>query len=534
MLSVNCKCKTLFGKADLYAAINTNRIKSDFSMSLRNNILAFALLTLVQSLQAQQPVNNWCGTTGKSAWLDWYYSHRDSIHAVQRGVDSTWLYVPMTIHLVGNDAGSGYFPINQAMRAVCEMNENYTDAHIRYYLMPGEPFAYHNNSKWYEHDWSGGSEMINANRLPNRINNFVVGDPAGNCGYSWQDAVVMGRNCSGGGNSTWSHEFGHHLSLPHPFYGWEGFTWDYSKPAPEAISGYPVEKVDGSNCYNSGDRFCDTRPDYLNYRWSCNGNFESTLVLHDPNDSTFRSDATLYMGYSLDACASRFTPEQIEAMRTNLYTEHQEYLQITEPLASIPANETSELLSPIDTQIVQYNNINVNFKAPTNGTIYQLEIGLFPNFVPTIYTKSIYSPDEDIVSIHLDKSMPNNRLLYWHILAYNEWDMCASPTPLQVGVFKTQNLSGTTWLERNLQFELMPNPVAAGTRANLLISASSSLDGRIVVMDLAGRTCLSISVEMSSGDQQLEIPTENLFAGAYILMLQSEKGTLTKKLVIGQ
>jgi hypothetical protein len=124
--------------------------------------------------------------------------------------------------------------------------------------------------------------------------------------------------------------------------------------------------------------------------------------------------------------------------------------------------------------------------------------------------------------------------LYWHILAYNEWDMCPSPTPLQVGVFKTQNLSGTTWLERNLQFELMPNPVAAGNRANLLISASSSLDGRIVVMDLSGRTCLSIPVELSSGDQQLEIPTENLCTGAYILMLQSEKGTLTKKLAIGQ
>jgi hypothetical protein len=502
-------------------------------MFVKNTVLTIALLICAQMVQAQQPADNWCGTKGQSPWLDWYFAHRDSLKA-QRGADTTWLYVPMTMHLVGNDAGSGYFPVNQAMRAICEMNEKYVPARIQFYLVPGEPFVYHNNSSWYEHDWDGGSEMINANRLPNRVNNFVVADPAGNCGYSWQDAVVMGRSCSAGGNSTWSHELGHHLSLPHPFYGWEGFDWDYSKPAPTEIYGYPVEKMDGSNCYTSGDRFCDTRPDYLNYRWSCNGNLESTLLLHDPNDSTFRADATLYMGYAVDDCTGRFTPEQIEAMRTNLYTEHSDYLQISDPLAGIPDNISTELVSPIDTQLVQFDNVTMTFNAPPNGSIYQLEVGLFENFVPTIYTKSVYNPDDAVVSIHIDKIMPNNRKLYWRVLVYNEWDVCLPPTPLPVGVFKTQNLSGTTWLERNLQFELMPNPIAAGTKANLMISTSTTLDGRLVVLDLAGRTCLTFPLELSAGDQQLDIPTEQLCAGSYILMLQSDKGTLTKRLVVGQ
>jgi hypothetical protein len=292
--------------------------------------------------------------------------------------------------------------------------------------------------------------------------------------------------------------------------------------------------MDGSNCYTSGDRFCDTRPDYLNYRWSCNGNLESTLLLHDPNDSTFRADATLYMGYAVDDCTGRFTPEQIEAMRTNLYTEHSDYLQISDPLAGIPDNISSELVSPIDTQLVQFDNVTMTFNAPPNGSIYQLEVGLFENFVPTIYTKSVYNPDDAVVSIHIDKIMPNNRKLYWRVLVYNEWDVCLPPTPLPVGVFKTQNLSGTTWLERNLQFELMPNPIAAGTKANLMISTSTTLDGRLVVLDLAGRTCLTFPLELSAGDQQLDIPTEQLCAGSYILMLQSDKGTLTKRLVVGQ
>lgn len=503
-------------------------------MFLNNIVRVFTLLLLTQALAAQQAPDNWCGTKGKSAWLDWFADHRDSLRAAQRGEDTTWLYVPMTIHIVGNDAGGGYFPINQAMRAICDMNENYAPAHIRYYLYPGEPFVYHNNSSWYKHDFSGGSEMINANRLPDRVNNFVVSDPAGNCGYSWQDAVVMGRNCSGANNTTWSHELGHHLSLPHPFSGWEGFSWDYNQPAPEEINGYPVEKLDGSNCNNSGDRFCDTRPDYLNYRWSCNNDAESTTLQRDPTDSTFRSDATLFMGYALDVCSSRFTTEQIEAMRTNLYTQHAEYLQITEPLESIPANMSVGLVAPVDTQTVQYNNLNMVFNAIPNGTIYQLEIGLYETFIPIIYSKSLFSEGESQVTIHVDKAMPNNRLLYWRVLTYNEWDVCVQPATLAVGVFKTQNLSGTTWIERNLQFELMPNPIAAGEKATLMISANGSIDGRIVVVDLAGRNCLNIPVALSPGDQQLDIPTEQLCAGSYILMLQSEKGTLTKRLVVGQ
>lgn len=502
-------------------------------MLLKNiPLVALFLLVSMQSALTQGYPEKWCGTTEKSAWLDWYFENRNALHA-QRGADTSWLYVPMTIHFVGNDAGTGYFPTDQAMRAVCEMNEKYAPAHIRYYLFPGEPFAYHNKTSWYDHDWNGGSEMINANRLPDRINNFVVGNPAGNCGYSWQDAVVMGRGCSGAGNSTWSHEFGHHLSLPHPFFGWEDFTWDYSKPAPEKVNGRLVEKMDGSNCHNAGDRFCDTRPDYLNYRWTCNSNFESTLLLHDPNDSTFRSDATLFMGYSLDECASRFSDEQIDAMRTNLYTEHSNYLQITDPLDGLSNAQSLQLLSPIDTQVVQYNNINMVFNAPGNGSIYVLEIGLLESFVPTIYTQTVYAPDQAQISIHVDKNMPNNRRLYWRIKAFNEWDVCLA-SPLAVGVFKTQNLSGTSWLDRNLQFELMPNPVAEGTNAQLLVSAANKLDGKILVIDLAGKICMQMNVDISASEQTIDIPTAQLSPGAYILQLQSDKGILTKRLVVTQ
>lgn len=482
---------------------------------------------------AQQPPAGWCGTREMSPWFRQYRDQWD-LTAGSRGLDTNWLYVPMTIHLVGNDEGAGYFPINQAMRALCDVNAQYAPSYIRFYLYPGQPFAYHDNSAWYEHDFSGGSDMINQNRLPNRVNNFVVADPAGNCGYSWQDAVVMGRNCSGDNNTVWAHELGHHLSLPHPFFGWEGFDWDYAEPAPSQIDGYAVERKNGTNCNFSGDRICDTPPDYLNYRWPCNSNGESNVVQHDPNNVPFQSDATLFMGYAVDACAARFSPEQTEAMRENLLTEHADYLQIADPLPGITPGSQVLLISPVDTQLVQYNDLNLTFVAPGNARIFHIEIGLFPNFTPTIFSKSVIAPPTGNITVHVNKQLPNNRVLYWRVLSYNEWDVCGQTTNLQSGIFKTQNLSGTTWIDRNLQCDLLPNPVAAGSLTRLLINANERLEARISLTDMGGRTCFQLPLNLTTGEQLFDIPTENLPSGTYFLQVHSEKGVINRRLVVAQ
>mgnify|MGYP000043822657 FL=1 len=54
-----------------------------------------------------------------------------------------------------------------------------------------------------------------------------------------------------------------------------------------------VEKVDGSNCEYAADGFCDTPPDYLAYRWTCNQSTGTSFgTMLDPNGESFKSDAT--------------------------------------------------------------------------------------------------------------------------------------------------------------------------------------------------------------------------------------------------
>ncbi|MBK7936035.1 MAG: T9SS type A sorting domain-containing protein [Lewinellaceae bacterium] len=472
--------------------------------------------------------NQWCGYTGKSAWLDWYQMHRDEI-VKDRGADTTWLYVPVTVQIVGDNSGNGYFPFENAIRALCEMNENFAVAHIRFYFVPDDAVRYLNNSAWYQHEFSGGSQLINQNKLPNRLNAFVVGDPAGNCGYAWQNAIVLGKNCSGANNTTWTHEAGHHLSLPHPFSGWEGFQWNYAQPAPDEIGGHEVEKTDGSNCYFSGDGFCDTKPDYLNDRWNCNSNKESTILQHDPNGEEFRSDASLYMGYADDNCATRFTEEQIEAMRFNLYDEHESYINQTPPFTEIDDDAVVGLVSPIDSQYVQYNNVTLTWNLIPDAKFYVVEISPLPSFSPRVFYQ-VFSPPT--TSTTVKKGLLNNWNMHWRVRAYNEWDICQPYDNVQIGVFRTKNLTATNDLERLVLAELSPNPVPGGHPAVLNITSDESMDVSMLVADAAGRVCQNQAIRLSPGENSIGIPTDHLSAGFYVVHMHNEKGSFMKRFVV--
>lgn len=504
-------------------------------MRLKLYSLVAAMSLYAFAAFAQQPTQHeWCGTRGLDPWLEYYRLNREAIAAERGGNDTAWLYVPVTMQITGTDGGGGYYPLEQAIQSVCQMNEDFVQAKIRFYLVEGDAVRYLNNSDWHNHDWDGGADLIQTNRIPNRLNTFIVADPAGNCGYSWMDAIVMSKNCSGPGNRTWAHEAGHHFSLPHPFYGWEGTTWNYAQPAPEFLGNAPwqseVEKTDGSNCYQSGDFFCDTKPDYLNFRWPCNGAGESNTVQHDPNGVPFRSDGKLIMGYSSDECGAVFTPEQIAAMRSNLQSPggHLEYLQVTQPGVEIDDDAYVHLAMPLDSQTVQYNNFTLHWNPVPNATFYTVEIFLFPNLAPRLFYQTLYNQ----TSVTITKGIPNNRTLYWRVRAYNEWDLCQPSTFQEVGVFKTKNFSATNDLESSLLAELSPNPVASGYPAKLQLTADENMDAALTITDAAGRQCQRQNVSLSFGENLLEISTEALPAGLYTITLQNEKGAIIKRLAV--
>ncbi len=134
----------------------------------------------------------------------------------------------------------------------------------------------------------------------------------------------------------------------------------------------------------------------------------------------------------------------------------------------------------------------------------------------------------------VDKPIPNNRIMYWRVRAYSEWDVCQSDDNVQLGVFRTRNLSATSELENLLVADLTPNPVAGGASATLLIVTEESSEAQLQVTDMAGRLCQQQRVRLSSGENQLEIQTGSLQAGLYTVILRNEKGAIIRRLAVAE
>ncbi len=493
--------------------------------------LVALLFTALYAVHAQEtttkmPVSE-CGTHTYSPWLKWYHDHKNEFAG--RGVDTNWLFVPTTVHITCSDNSVNFYPDEEVFRIICDMNKQYEPARIHFYLVPGESFVYHSNSSWWQHDWAGGQEMIETTLIPDRLNCYIVDDPVGNCGYSWLGAIVLNTDCSGVSNTTWAHEAGHHFSLPHTFYGWENQTWNYAIPSPPEWDGYEVERMDGSNCLFSGDGFCDTKPDYLNARWNCNDQSQSTQIQHDPIGVPFVSDGTLFMSYSSVTCRNRFSDEQIDAMRANLYTEHSNYLQASESGEPIADSAVVTYISPIDSAIQQYNNVVLNWQPVENATFYQVEVALSPSFSVLFYKKNIYG-----TTVNIQSNIPNNRTLYWRVRPYSEWDLCKIPGIIPKQVFKTRNNTAVNELERTTDITIAPNPTTSGTPIMMTITHPEQVNMQITLNDASGQIIYKKYIKLQSGENQVEVPTQQLAAGFYLVTVQTANGILTKSVVITQ
>lgn len=513
-------------------------------------LLVLLLPGIINLAYSQKEESAWlkpCGSPpGKSEWLKKY---QQNPLAHLRSMDTT-LYVPLTIHLVGQDNGSGYFGQDQLLNALCKLNADYEEANIRFYVEGDINFI--PNSAWNNHSSVlEGAEMMFLNNVENTINCYFVSDPADNCGYNLPYAgIAMAKSCSGPNNDVWAHEIGHNLSVQHPFLGWEGgvshdgsIAHNYSNPAPLTVTydytyfkdtliadtliidtAY-VEFVDGSNCTFAADGFCDTRPDYLGQRWSCNSNSESPLEQTDPGGARFRSDGSLIMGYANDACQSRFTPEQIAAMRANLYEEKADYLYNQVPVPAVSA-EPVTIISPLADELVQYDAVYLEWAPMENATHYLLQISPVPNFSGALASNYIVTAN----SITLPEALAIDRNYYWRVRAYNSHSFCNPATDDQR--FRTAQLSAANTLGQASGFSLSPNPIATGQALMLEFEALQDFSASLQLRTAAGQLLQSQKLKIHSGINQIPIAADKLSPGLYLVWVEGERGRAVQRLAV--
>lgn len=492
-------------------------------MQLQFVVFAFFLSSLtLLTAQNNQPLSP-CGT--KDGRVTWLQEYQKSPQAYPRSVDV--LYVPVTIHLVGKSDGTAFFQEVSVMEAFCTLNKDFEQAGIQFFIEGS--FKYHANSTWYDHTFQQGAQMMSQKNVANTINCYFVGSPAGNCGYSsYNLGIALAKSCSNADSHTWAHEIGHYLSLPHPFYGWEGSEHDYSQPAPEFINGNPVEKLDGSNCSTAADGFCDTPVDYLNYRWACDLQGFSNVTQKDPSGASFESDGTLFMSYSLDACANRFSDEQIAAMQANLLTERNNLLYNQIPMEPVSADGFSVLYPMEGDTVDNFQEVTFAWEPVEHAQGYFLEITVIPNFQAVLFRHRLNQP------FFTTTELKKNKNYYWRVRPYNRWHTCNQLT--EIFSFRTgeiETVTGINNLDALTDLVIAPNPVPAGQDILLHMDMPQSMELECSLNTLTGRPVYQNRRQVSGGTQTLSIPGKGLPAGLYVLHLRSENLTLSRKIIIG-
>ena len=513
---------------------------------MKTTLLAFFLFLISwPCLQAQTPELHSCGTQmGRSKWLKKYQANP----SIYRHAADTVIWVPLTIHVLGNDNGAGYFADQSVYDALCTLNADFEQADIQFYLR--EDFRYINSTAYNDHpNVDVGAEMMFTYNIDSTLNCYIMDGPAGNCGYNLPYAgIALGESCAGPDDHTWAHEVGHALTLPHPFLGWEGGqTHDGTKPAvygqaaPEKVTyDYTsfqqvyytdtliidtalVEKMDGSNCHIAADGFCDTPPDYIASRWQCNGDNNSTIEQTDPNGVKFISDGQFIMSYALDNCSSTFSPEQVGAMRANLMGPKLHYLFRDNPKPAV--TDLAESVQPIDGETVQFDNVVFRWNPVANANRYEVRINLLIGSTKVFLTREITNDTFLVMN-----TLPNNRNLVWEIAAFSNSSFCLQYS--DDSSFRTGIVTSTVQLEELGQYDIHPNLLSPNQSIYIQVNAERSAKLNAGLYDLSGRLLQSNLFVQKPGAQQFEFEIADYPTGLYILNLQVGDQQIVEKVMI--
>lgn len=237
------------------------------------------------------------------------------------------LYVPLTIHMVRLDNGSGGITQADVDATIAAANGYWSGTGMQFFQSGGTIFI-DSTDYYYGIDSQAEIDALRGtSAVPNTVNCYftdTVNDGSGGlCGQATftttggSQGVIISNNCTAPEYpTTFGHELGHFFDLFHTH---------------ETVMGQ--ECPNGSNCASAGDLVCDTTAD--------------PGLETDPEDPDYNVDTSdcIYFGTTM-ACGQAFNPDTTNLMGYGTYCRtHITYGQENRALATL-VNLRSNLVNP--------------------------------------------------------------------------------------------------------------------------------------------------------------------------------------------
>lgn len=462
----------------------------------------------------------------------------DNLMSQSRSDDT--LYIPVTAHLTAANNGSGRYRMRNMLNNLCKLNADFADQNIKFYLKTGY-FPEINSDALYLHDdRSTAAFLMDVYKEPDAINLFITqsagdlpnGGTAGGYYTPSVDVIVLTIGNILPNRTTLSHEVGHYLTLPHPFFGWEATPYTNGTVAPVTVP-YAGQNIYvetqprsgiNSNCHIAADGFCGTNPNYYFDAPSSTCTFTGNAI--DPVGNTVTTDENNIMSYFPEVCTNEFSQDQKDAMRADAIARG---YNTTMPPTLNTVDNTPTLLNPINNNVAfNPDQVHLTWEPVTNATRYLVTIERSEGVAGwSFYSNTIVEQPEAWMSVD------PNRQFRWSVYPFNQYDFCGN-SESSFGTFRSLDWAvGVEELANVQEWKLYPNPVEKGATLFMEMRSANNAEAHLTVYNVMGQQVRAPrAIMLVQGENTVSVETMDLPTGVYSLTLETNEGVQTKQFVI--
>ncbi len=521
---------------------------SHFTFLLKNNnkmktYLTLFTLALCINMGISQHDHARCGMTTEDQqplvdFVEYYNKMKDTPQFAQR---ADKLNVPIKFHMVARADGTGRIEPISVLNQFEKLRKDFEAADMNLYLYENS-FNFLDNTGIYLNPGTATTSVRNA-KDPKAMNVFITENANTSSGmgtvlgfYSpTNDYIVIRITDVNAVTASLSHEFGHMFSLPHTFNGWESEPYNESAHGNPVLltvapgSSRPVELVNGSNCTAAGDRICDTPPDY-NFGFTAGGCNWNKQIL-DKNSELIEPMIDNYMGYFIGCDSYIFTQGQIDLMRANFMLNNyngnnRNFLRSDYVPTSDTVSNNYEILSPEKGVTTDYYDfVEMDWDDAEGATSYQLQIRIIRDGASSLFFDVVSESHYEMTTL-----LEGDRVK-WTVKPFNE---SYGGTPIRKSDFRVGSGASATddLADYVSSFVISPNPANRGHELNIAMDVSQATSGTLSLYNVAGSVLSSEVINLKVGMNQYTIPTIGNAAGLYFIKMESELGSIYRKVVL--